>query len=244
MTDDTNAATHATTLDEDTRRQVFVVIAAYNEADAIGPVLDELAPRYPNTVVVDDGSSDDTARIARERARHTLRHPINRGQGAALQTGIDFALRRGARYIVTFDADGQHRTEDIPRILEPLLNRSADIALGSRFLEGADTNLTPTRRLTLKLAVLFTRAVNRVNITDTHNGFRAFTREAAHRISISADRMAHASEILDLVRRSRLPYTEVPVSIRYTEYSRAKGQSSLAAFRILLHYFLARVFER
>ena len=225
---------------------VFVVIAAFNEQQAIGEVVRDLAHRYPNTVVVDDGSTDATRDAAiHAGARHTLRHPVNRGQGAALQTGIAFALGRGADYIVTFDADGQHHAADIQTLLEPLLAGRAEIALGSRFLDGSVVRgLPPTRRLVLRLAVIFTRLASRVRVTDTHNGLRAFTRRAAQRITITADRMAHASEILDAIRRSRLPYTEVPVTIRYTDYSLAKGQSSLAAFRVLFHYLLARIFDR
>jgi len=219
---------------------LFVIVPAYNEAPAIGAVLQELRNVCPNVVVVDDGSTDGTPEAAQPHATYVLRHPINCGQGAALQTGIDFALLRGAEYIVTFDADGQHRVEDIAPLLSPILSREYDITLGSRFL-GTSLNMPPVRRMMLRLAVIFTRLVNRVNLTDAHNGLRAFSRRAARRINLRLDRMAHATELIDQVRQSGLPFKEVPVQVRYTPYSLQKGQSTRGAIRIALHYLLGRV---
>lgn len=197
---------------------------------------------FPNVVVVDDGSTDGTLDVARRSAKYVLRHVINRGQGAALQTGIEFALRHGARFILTFDADGQHRVEDIPAMLEPIWRGECEITLGSRFL-GKAVNIPSTRRNLLRLAVLFTKIVNRVKLTDAHNGLRAFSRRAAETIHITMDRMAHASELIDQIRLSGLPFREVPVEIRYTVYSLAKGQSSRGALRIVWQYLLGRVFQ-
>ncbi|MFQ5429815.1 MAG: glycosyltransferase family 2 protein [Phycisphaerae bacterium] len=222
------------------RETTFVVIPAYNEATCLESVVRPVRAIYPHVVVVDDGSRDETFAVARRCATYALRHLINRGQGAAIQTGIDFACLRGARYIVTFDADGQHSVEDIAALLAPIHRGACDIALGSRFL-GEAVDLPLARRLTLRVAVLFTRWVNRMPLTDAHNGLRAFSRRAAERIQITLDQMAHASEIIDLIRRSGLPVREVPVSIRYTEYSLSKGQSSRGAVRIALHYLLGRM---
>ena len=221
---------------------IFVVVPAYNEAPAIGTVLHELRAVYSNVVVVDDGSTDGTHEAARASATYVLRHPINCGQGAALQTGIDFALHRGAEFIVTFDADGQHRIEDIAVLLSPIVSGEYDIALGSRFL-GSSVGIPPLRRRMLRLGVLFTRLVNGVNLTDAHNGLRAFSRRAAQRINLRLDRMAHATELIDQVRQSGLPFKEVPVEIRYTPYSLRKGQSTRGAIRIALHYLLGRVLQ-
>ncbi|MCH2133548.1 MAG: glycosyltransferase family 2 protein [Phycisphaerales bacterium] len=218
---------------------VYVVIAAYNEEAVIADVLSDLGRIAPNTVVVDDGSSDGTYEAACGVSRWTLRHSVNRGQGASLQTGIEFALRQGAEYIVTFDADGQHRPEDIPRLIEPLRSGEYDIALGSRFL-GSAINLPSSRRLMLRLAVLFTRMVSGLRITDAHNGLRAMTRRAASQVDLRLDRMAHASELLDIIGRMKLPYCEIPVEIRYTDYSKQKGQRLSNAPRILFHYLLGR----
>jgi glycosyltransferase involved in cell wall biosynthesis len=227
-------------LPSDVKRQAFVVIAAYNEGTCLESVLREVRASYPNVVVVDDGSTDGTYQVARREATHALRHVINRGQGAALQTGIDFALWCGARFIVTFDADGQHRTEDIAALVRPIAAGECEITLGSRFL-GEAVGMPTARRLMLRLAVLFTRLVNRVALTDAHNGLRAFSRRAAEQISISMDRMAHASELIDLILRSGLPFREVPVQIRYTEYSLGKGQSLRDAARVVFHYIVDRV---
>lgn len=217
----------------------FVVLPAFNEARKIGEVVSELVASYRNVIVVDDGSDDATADEARAAGAVALRHVVNRGQGAALQTGIEFALRRGAEYVVTFDSDGQHQPSDIAALLEPLRAGRADVTLGSRF-RGTTEAMPRARRWLLGAAVIFTRVVSRANVTDTHNGLRAFTRAAAERIDIRLDRMAHASELLDQIVRAGWRYEEVPVHIRYTEYSRRKGQSGLGAARVLLDYLWGR----
>jgi glycosyltransferase involved in cell wall biosynthesis len=217
----------------------YVVVPAYNEAARIRDTLDGLLAAYPKVVVVDDGSTDGTFEAAKELAPYVVRHLVNRGQGAALQTGIEFALRRGAQYVVTFDADGQHRVEDVGPLLEPLVRGECEVTLGSRFLKQA-VRMPTSRRLLLRIAAWFTRLASRVPVTDAHNGLRGFARRAAEQINISMDRMAHASEIIDIIRRSRLTFREVPVQIRYTEYSLGKGQSLRDAFRVLFHYLVGR----
>jgi glycosyltransferase involved in cell wall biosynthesis len=219
---------------------IWVVMPAYNEAARIRGALQELLPRCPNVVVVNDGSPDDTGAVAKSCGVWVVTHPINRGQGAALQTGIDFALKQGADFIVTFDSDGQHDPADIPAMLAPVQSGEADIALGSRFL-GRTVGMPLSRRIVLKLAVLFTRVVSRIAVTDTHNGFRAFTRASAKAIRIRQDRMAHASEILDEIRRLGLRFSEVPVTVRYSEATLEKGQSSWNAVRIVWQFFMGKV---
>jgi polyprenyl-phospho-N-acetylgalactosaminyl synthase len=218
---------------------VWVVVPAYNEAARLGLTLAGIAD-YPNVVVVDDGSRDDTAGVALRAGVWVLSHLINRGQGAALQTGIDFALSKGAAAVVTLDTDGPHNPADTPAVAAPVLAGAADVALGSRFL-GATVGIPLTRWLLLKAAVAFTWAVSRVNVTDTHNGFRCFSRTAATTVRIRQDRMAHASEILDEVRRHGLRYVEVPVTVRYTAATLAKGQSSLAAARVAWQFLVGKV---
>jgi Glycosyltransferases involved in cell wall biogenesis len=218
---------------------IAVVIPAYNEAEAVGVVVAELLERGHRVIVVDDGSRDATAEAAKRNGAIVLRHAVNRGQGAALQTGIAYAIRKRAEYIVTFDSDGQHAAEDVDTLVAPLLAGRADVVLGSRF-RGSTEGMTELRRVMLKAAVLFTRYASGALVTDTHNGLRAFTRAAAAKLDIRLDRMAHASEILDQVVQHGLRYEEVPVHVRYTAYSRRKGQSSIAALRILADYVLGR----
>ena len=218
---------------------IWVVVPAYNEGRVIGGVVAELVARGHRVVVIDDGSSDDTAAAARTAGAAVLRHAINRGQGAALQTGIAYALRRGAEHIVTFDSDGQHAAEDVDALVGPLRAGRADVTLGSRFIGSAE-GMTRRRRTILGMAVIFTRVASGARVTDTHNGLRGFTRAAAEKLDIRLDRMAHASEILDQIVRHELRFEEVPVHVKYTDYSRRKGQSSLAALRILADYVLGR----
>jgi glycosyltransferase involved in cell wall biosynthesis len=218
---------------------VWVVIPAFNEGAAIGSVIGDLRPFAGNIVVVDDGSRDETAGAAHEAGAVVLRHVINRGQGAALQTGIEYALRRGASAIITFDSDGQHSAADLPTLLAPLREGRADIVLGSRFL-GSTESIPRLRRIVLRFAVLFTRSVSGLKVTDAHNGMRAFSHRAASIIHIQLDRMAHASELMDQIRRSGLPYAEVPVHVRYTDYSRQKGQRGVHAVRIAFDYFIGK----
>lgn len=212
---------------------VWIVAPAYNEQSTIEQVVSGLRWSFPNIVVVDDCSSDLTASRARAAGADVLRHPINLGQGASLQTGIDFALHKGAGYIVTFDADLQHRPEDVPLLLTALRESGADFALGSRFL-GTAVNIGLSRRLLLKAAVLFTRLTTGLKITDAHNGLRAMTRRGAFALRIRQNGMAHASEILQQIAKSALPYVEVPVTVDYTSYSMAKGQKLSNSLNIVL----------
>ena len=221
---------------------VYVVVPAYNEASAVFDVVRELRTQYPNVVVVDDGSHDATTTEARRAGATVLRHVLNRGQGAALQTGIEFCVRHDADVIVTFDADGQHRVEDIARLVSALDKDNADIAIGSRFLE-LRSNVPALRRLMLRVATRFMRMTSGVALSDAHNGLRAIRGTAAARIHLTIDGMAHASEIVDQIYRLHLRVTEVPVVIHYSEYSLRKGQSSLAAFRIAFDYLMKRLFR-
>ncbi len=219
---------------------LWIVVPAYNEMSRIGKTLSRLKYRsFDNIVVVDDGSKDKTGELALSSGVWVVTHPINCGQGAALQTGIDFALQRGARIIVTFDADGQHAPEEVADLIGPIMAGTADVVLGSRFL-GRAINIPPSRKWVLKAGVLFTRIISRVRVTDVHNGFRALSREAAQRIRISQNRMAHASEILDQIRLAGLRFQEVPVTIQYTEETMAKGQSSWNAIKIAMQMVLGR----
>jgi glycosyltransferase involved in cell wall biosynthesis len=216
--------------------QTCVVIAAYNEAEMIGRVVTDVRRAGYRVIVVDDGSKDATARTAGAAGGTVIQHPFNLGQGAALQSGIDLALANGAEVIVTFDADGQHGTADIARLVAALAEENADFVLGSRFLE-ASSNIPPQRRLLLKAATLFTRVTTGLRLTDSHNGLRAMTRRGAGAIRLRQNRMAHASELLAQIGASGLHYVERPVTIHYSAYSIAKGQKTSDSVVILLDLF-------
>jgi glycosyltransferase involved in cell wall biosynthesis len=221
--------------------RVWVVVPAYNEGARLGRTLQGLCGHFSQIVVVDDGSRDDTYANAQRWPVWCLRHMINRGQGAALQTGIRFALKKGAQAIVTFDADGQHDVHEVQAMLERLGHGDVDVVLGSRFLGKSAEGMPASRWLVLKLGVLFTRVVSRIGVTDTHNGLRVLSRKAAEKIRITMDRMEHASEILDEIRRHQLRFCEHPVTVRYTAETMEKGQSSLNGLRIASKLLLARM---
>ncbi len=219
-------------MQNETMQSPWVFIAAYNEEQTIGGVIDDVKTIIPNVIVVDDCSQDRTGKIASDHGAVVLRHTINRGKGAAIRTGTQYALSRGAKAIIHFDADGQHHAFDIPSLIKPITEGRADIVLGSRFLDESQTNVSIVRKCVLHLGRYFTWFFSGIKLTDAHNGMRAFSRHAAETIVLTEDRFAYASELIDEIRRHALRFCEVPVTISYTDYSRAKGQHSLNALVI------------
>lgn len=218
--------------------KIFVVIPAYNESKVLFDVLKEVQQFQKQIVVVDDGSKDNTASEALRAGVTVLQHPINCGQGAALQTGITYALQEGADIVVTFDADGQFVASEIGSVFTPILEGRADFVKGSRFL-GKKANIEWLRLLCLKMAISFTRLTTGLKLTDVHNGFMAISRETALKLDIKQARMAHQSEITHFIADEHIRFTEVPVTVRYTEYSRTKGQKFSDYFKILKDLFLS-----
>lgn len=215
--------------------RVWVVIPAYNEEKTIAGVIEGLLKLGFSILVVDDGSTDKTYEIVKRYPVASLHHVINLGQGAALETGFEF-LRRNpvADYVVTFDADGQHDPADIIRLVECCATEGVDIALGTRFAAGSKVSDMPwLKRMTLKLGIVITKVFSGLDLTDTHNGIRAFKSVLLNQIRLSQRGMAHASEILNIIGKHHIPYQEVPVSIAYTEYSKLKGQSILNSLNIM-----------
>jgi glycosyltransferase involved in cell wall biosynthesis len=221
------------------KRDIFFIIPAYNEAGVIYNVVNQITSSGYRVIVIDDHSSDDTSKVSSRAGAITLKHPMNLGQGASLQTGIEYALIMSAKIIVTFDADGQHRLEDAEKMIYEILKNNYDIVLGSRFLKIKPKNIPISRKILLKLALVFTRLTTGMQITDVHNGLRVFTRDVAKSISIKQNRMAHASEILHQLKNFK--YKEIPVKIKYTQYSLAKGQKSLNFINILKDLFFGLV---
>ena len=217
---------------------VWLVVPLYNEGQVIGQVVSEAIETFSNIVCVDDGSTDDSAQLAREAGAHVVRHPINLGQGAALQTGFDFVrMSPTAKYVVTFDSDGQHKVEDAFAMVERLRTEPLDVVLGSRFLDGR-TRPGLLKRIVLKAAVGFTNVTTGVKLTDAHNGLRAISVEALGKFRIRQNRMAHASEFVGFLRKAHLRYAEEPVHIIYTDYSKAKGQSLWNSVNIVIDLWM------
>ncbi|MFD4244724.1 glycosyltransferase family 2 protein [Streptomyces sp. NPDC058525] len=212
---------------------VWLVIPAYNEGQVIADVVEGARKTFPNIVVVDDGSTDDSARHIATTGAHLVRHPVNLGQGAALQTGLTYALAQpGARYFATFDADGQHQTKDVETMVAVLRRDEADVVLGSRFIE-QNGQVPWIKQVVLRTAAAVSPTARKLKLTDAHNGLRVLGRVAAEQLNITMNGMAHASELVGFLAGSDLRVTEVPVDILYTDYSRAKGQSLINGVNIL-----------
>ncbi|GAB2571265.1 glycosyltransferase family 2 protein [Spirosoma areae] len=223
--------------------QVFIVIPSYNEGKVIRQSIRSLGSQY-HIVLVDDASTDDTASIVRDLPIYYLRHDINLGQGAALQTGMDFARQQGADVVVHFDADGQHNPADIDRFIDVLKTQKVDVVLGSRFLRQDDLMAIPRlRRLLLRVARVINGLLTGLWLSDAHNGFRVMNRKCLTAIQLKENRMAHASEILMQIRRQELRYVEMPTHIIYTDYSQVKGQRWQGALDILIDVFINKYFR-
>ena len=220
---------------------VTVVIPACQEAKHLRAVVQHVAPFAHEVVVVDDGSTDATAEVARQAGAIVLRHLTNRGYGAALTTGTAYALAHGADVVVHFDADGQFEATEIPKLLGVLTPGVPSVALGSRF-KGQVIGIPWFRKATLKVAILFTWAVSGLKLSDAHNGFRAFTAEALRLMNLHQDRMAYSSEVVDEIARLTIPWVEVPVTVRYTTESRqGSKQGKLPALKIVKDLILGKL---
>jgi glycosyltransferase involved in cell wall biosynthesis len=223
---------------------IFVIIPAYNEAAALPSTIAPLIDAGYAVVVVDDGSADDTQHVLKELRAVVLRHAVNLGQGAALQTGMDYAFQTGAEIAVHFDADGQHPADAIPRLVEPILRGDADVVLGSRFLRAEDAAQTPRgRRVVLRAGIAVSGVFTGMWLSDTHNGFRALSRRALGEIQLRENGFAHATEILAQIRRKKLRYLETPCAVKYTDYSRKKGQSFWNSLNIVFDLLMEKLFR-
>jgi glycosyltransferase involved in cell wall biosynthesis len=223
------------------QEKIFIVIAAYNEGEKIGKVISSIKKEgYTNIVVVDDGSNDNTYDICEKEKIFALKHIMNRGQGAALKTGIDFAMQNGASIIVTFDADGQFLVKEIKDIISPILSKEADITLGSRFL-GKAINIPLLKKIVLKLGVIVVFFLYGIKVTDSQCGFRGISRNAAEKIELKSDRMEHAAEIFLEIMRNNLKYKEIPITVIYDDYSLKKGQDWSRSLSLGLKMLLQKI---
>jgi polyprenyl-phospho-N-acetylgalactosaminyl synthase len=217
-----------------TNDDVWLVVPLYNEETVIADVVRDALGTFPHIVVVDDGSSDGGADAAAAAGALVVRHPVNLGQGAALQTGFEYARSvPSMRWVVTFDADGQHQVSDVLEMLAKARAEDLQVVFGSRFL---DERTTPSlmKKIVLRLAVGYTNVTTGTKLTDAHNGLRVLRREVVERIDITQNRMAHASELVAQIGEMKVAYGESPVHIVYTDYSRSKGQSLWNSVNILV----------
>ena len=217
-----------------------IIIPMYNEELTIKEVVLELQAKYPDfeIIIVDDGSTDNSYNQAKIKGVWLIKHIVNLGQGAAIQTAIEFAMRKNIKYIITFDGDGQHNADDIKEFIQTLKS-GYDIVLGSRFL-GKAANIGVLKKYFLKLSRVFTFFSTGIWLTDSHNGFRAINISNPNFI-LRENRMAHASEIIDLIKELNMKYIEKPCTIRYTNYSLQKGQSISNAIGIIIEYIIGRL---
>ncbi len=215
-------------------QEVALVVPIYNEGPVIAKVLNEAKTIFPHIICVDDGSVDDSAALARAAGATVLTHAINLGQGAALQTGITYYLQAtDLPYVATFDADGQHQADDVVSMWKRAKTDELDIIFGSRFLSERQ-EMGAAKRIVLKTAAWATARTTHMELTDAHNGLRLLSRRAAGKLNLKQNRMAHASEIVAQLGKSGLPWAEMPVHIRYTDYSKAKGQSLWNSINIVM----------
>jgi glycosyltransferase involved in cell wall biosynthesis len=221
-----------------TTDDVWLVVPLFNEETVIADVVRDARRTFPHVVVVDDGSSDGGADAAEAAGAVVVRHPVNLGQGAALQTGFEYARSvPSMQWVVTFDADGQHQVSDVLEMLEKARTEDLQVVFGSRFL---DDRTTPSlmKKIVLRLAVGYTNLTTGTKLTDAHNGLRVMRRDVVERLDITQNRMAHASELVAQIGEMRIRYAESPVHILYTDYSTSKGQSLWNSVNILVELIL------
>lgn len=218
--------------------KMLVIVPAFNEAQSIQAVLLDLRKHgYRNILVVDDGSTDATGGLAAKEKVAVVRHFMNRGLGAALGTGFDYAKKAGADVVVTFDADGQHEARDIKKLLGPIRRGKADVVIGSRLL--GRKNMPWDRKILNLLSNILTFLLFRVWTTDSQSGLRAFNKKATNLVDIRTERMEVSSEFFKEIRDNRLRFTEVPIRAIYTAYGLLSSkQENMAALKISLRLFL------
>lgn len=211
--------------------QTFVIIPVYNESKTLIKVIKNLKKKFRNIVCVDDGSNDNIYYEIEKEKIFYLRHEINLGQGAALQTGINFAKKKGGNYFITFDGDGQHKVKDAYNMTRLIVKNNFDIILGSRF-EKKNNSIPWSRKIILKIGIIITRLLSNLKITDVHNGLRVFNLKFANKLKIVENRMSHPSDFLENITKNNFKYSEYPTNIIYSKYSIAKGQKNINSLNI------------
>ena len=214
----------------------YVVLPAYNEATRIQPVIEDIAAKGYNMVIVNDGSTDNTLDVILESKRkypnqiHVFSLMINRGVGVATQTGFDAVLKFNPKYVVSMDSDGQHSADDLDAVIKPLVTGQAQAVIGVRPLE----DMPRSRNYANAIMNLLTKIFYRVDVSDSQTGFRAITRDALDKITINATGYLISSEFIREINDNDIPFAEVPIKTIYTPETQAKGTNTTAAIKILL----------
>ena len=192
---------------------IMAIIPAFNEEISIGSIVLKTRTHIKDVVVVDDGSKDETAKVAEMAGAYVIRHDKNMGKGEALKTGFNYAMKNGTTIIVTIDADGQHDPNDIPKVIKPILKKDADLVIGSRYLNG---NCIPRyRRAGQFLLDRMTKLNTGIEVTDTQSGFRAFSIDCVSNFKFRNHGFAIESEMLADVVSAKLKIKEVDIGVRY-----------------------------
>ena len=223
--------------------QVTICLPAYNEASVVGKVIANLyAEGYSQVCVVDDGSEDGTYRAARRAGATVVRHPINRGAGAAVQTAIELARRRRWRYVLFMDADGQHLVSDIELLLLKMATAEDDLVIGSRFL-APSPGIPRSRKWLNGIGTGLTNLFCKYRYTDTQSGMRLLNRRAIQKLNLRIDGFGFCSEMIHQAEAAGLAVSETPISVRYTDYSRSKGQDLPMGFTTAIHFLWNMLFR-
>ena len=218
------------------KNATYVVLPAYNEATRIQPVIESIAEKGYNMVVVNDGSSDNTLDVILESKRkfpdkiHVYSLIINRGVGVATQTGFDAVLKYDPKYVVSMDSDGQHSADDLDNVIMPLVTGEAQAVIGVRPLK----DMPFSRNFANAVMNFLTRVFYKVNVSDSQTGFRAITKDALKKININARGYLISSEFIREVNDNDIPFAEVPIQTIYTPETQAKGTNVKEAFKILI----------
>ena len=211
--------------------KTLVILPAFNEATIIGTVISNIQEAgFLKICVVNDGSSDNTTEIAKKAGAILITHPINRGTGAAVQTGLVYAFQKGFSNAVLMDSDGQHLPKDIFRLLKKMRETQADIVIGNRF--SREQNEVPIRRIIYnQIANIFTNIFCKKNYPDTQSGFRLLNRKAIETIHLHNRGFGFCSEMLIQAERANLQVKFTPIQVLYTDYSLSKGQNLVQGIR-------------
>src|SRR5665647_1432673 len=217
-------------------QHITVILPAYNEEVSIGSVVHLTRFYADKVIVVDDGSSDRTAEIARKAGAEVIIHEVNTGKGGALKTGFGAAAGMGADVVVTMDSDGQHNPSEIPKLVAPIIEGDAEMVNGSRYLNGLDKNTPAYRRVGQTVLDRFTNINSGIKITDSQSGFRAFAAFTIDIFRFNAQGMAIESEMLADAGKAGIRITEVEIGVRYDVDSSTKNpiQHGLEVFVMVL----------